>query len=340
MPLLSICIPTYNRANYLANCLHSLVASIDRSPLDIEVCISDNCSSDSTYDVVQSFAGQLDIKYIRNKKNLGMSCNFINVVSMATSKYVWMIGDDDLLLPDTFKLLIPLLIDNPAVDFFYINAYHLSIQHINKFPSPFNLKYIPSRMRRFSNFNFNGQLPFKCLISPSVSFDFLGGIFLSIFNRKKWLDSSYILDSDAIQSPFLFSHFDNTFPHLRIYAHAFSKSLSYFQSTPLIICINGVREWSSYNPLVMSVRLPEALDIYREYGLPFLQYIRCLNFAYRNFAADFSNIIIYRRIYPFKINLTRVLFRALLFPYTYLSPFFYSYSKLAALFRRRSDNYD
>ena len=54
MTLLSICIPTFNRASHLANCLHSVVAAVARVPLDIEVCISDNCSSDSTYEVVQS----------------------------------------------------------------------------------------------------------------------------------------------------------------------------------------------------------------------------------------------------------------------------------------------
>ena len=64
-----------------------------------------------------------------------MARNFINVVSLASSKYVWMIGDDDLLLPDTLTELIPLLSNNPSVDFFYINAYHLSLQHINKYPA-------------------------------------------------------------------------------------------------------------------------------------------------------------------------------------------------------------
>ena len=58
----------------------------------------------------------------------------------------------------------------------------------------------------------------------------------------------------------------------------------------------------------MSVRLPQALDIYREHGLPFLRYIYCLNYAHRNFAADFLNIIRRRSIYSFNIRLVRVCF--------------------------------
>ena len=101
----------------MANCLHSVVAAVARVPLDIEVCISDNCSSDSTYEVIQSFACQLNSNYIRTTSILAR--NFINVVSLASSKYVWMIGDDDLLLPDTLTELIPLLSNNPSVDFLY-----------------------------------------------------------------------------------------------------------------------------------------------------------------------------------------------------------------------------
>ena len=58
-----------------------------------------------------------------------MARNFINVVSLASSKYVWMIGDDDLLLPDTLTELIPLLSNNPSVDFsiLMLIIFHFSI---------------------------------------------------------------------------------------------------------------------------------------------------------------------------------------------------------------------
>ncbi|HGF6568830.1 TPA: glycosyltransferase, partial [Yersinia enterocolitica] len=43
--MLSICIPSYNRANYLLKALNSIYSQNNHS-MDFEVCISNNCSSD------------------------------------------------------------------------------------------------------------------------------------------------------------------------------------------------------------------------------------------------------------------------------------------------------
>ena len=54
-PRLSICIPTFNREGLLRETLTHLREVCDE---DIEIAISDNCSSDGTQDVIDSFAGQ------------------------------------------------------------------------------------------------------------------------------------------------------------------------------------------------------------------------------------------------------------------------------------------
>ena len=50
---ISICIPTYNRAKHLANCLQSIALNKNRSKIDFEVCVSDNFSTDNTEDIVR-----------------------------------------------------------------------------------------------------------------------------------------------------------------------------------------------------------------------------------------------------------------------------------------------
>ena len=55
MTLLSICIPTYNRAEYLKKTLESIVWQRDFLSKDVEVVISDNCSTDDTASVVAKF---------------------------------------------------------------------------------------------------------------------------------------------------------------------------------------------------------------------------------------------------------------------------------------------
>ena len=69
-PLLSICIPTYNRAEYLMKSLESIVNQ-DNFNEEVEVVISDNASTDDTEKVSMEFCQRYsNIKYFKNKENL------------------------------------------------------------------------------------------------------------------------------------------------------------------------------------------------------------------------------------------------------------------------------
>ena len=67
-------------------------------------------------------------------------------------------------------------------------------------------------MQPFFSEENEGKLRFNELINPNISFDFLGGIFLSVFRKKNWDENTSVLDKNAIQDNRIFSHFDNTFP--------------------------------------------------------------------------------------------------------------------------------
>lgn len=68
-PILSICIPTYNRADYLRKCLEAIVSQ-DGFDERVEVVISDNCSTDDTGKVAGEFAEKHgNIRYFRNDAN-------------------------------------------------------------------------------------------------------------------------------------------------------------------------------------------------------------------------------------------------------------------------------
>ena len=96
--ILSICIPTYNRADYLRECIESLFASIRaaKAEADTEVVVSDNASPDRTETVVQELIGLgYPIKYFRQKTNIGGHENFRAVAELGMGKFVWVFGDDD-----------------------------------------------------------------------------------------------------------------------------------------------------------------------------------------------------------------------------------------------------
>ncbi len=343
IPTISICIPTYNRSRCLDNCLNSIAVATKGYEGFFEVCVSDNGSDDDTAKVISNPDLQLEINYHRNSQNLGIPRNFIQVVSMARGEFVWLIGDDDLLLPDTLQRLLSLLESNSDVDFFYLNSFHLLSSYVESKPHPFDITTLPDNMEPFSKRKESGELNFLELIDPDVSFDFLGGMFLSAFRRSMWDNMVHTLDPEAIQSDQTFSHFDNTFPHLKVWANAFANSTAYFNAAPMIVCITGHREWAPLEPLVRNIRLVEALEIYRENGLPLWQYVRCKNFALRNYFSGLVNMMLHRNLYAFEIHLFKHYLGCAFYPNVYLSFFYVCGRKFKSLiynFLGKANEYD
>jgi abequosyltransferase len=98
-PLLTIAIPTYNRARYLERLLTTLADQI-LSESQIELIVSDNASPDETPGVVDRFKLRgLPILYLRNQSNLGPDRNVLQCYEEARGKYVWILGDDDFVRP-------------------------------------------------------------------------------------------------------------------------------------------------------------------------------------------------------------------------------------------------
>jgi glycosyltransferase involved in cell wall biosynthesis len=94
---LSICIPTYNRAEFLDRLLSSISKDSIGIESEFEVCISDNNSKDSTPSVVKKWARHLPIIYKRNRENVGFDANIVKVAKLARAEYIWFFGDDDVL---------------------------------------------------------------------------------------------------------------------------------------------------------------------------------------------------------------------------------------------------
>lgn len=110
-PILSICIPTWNRAKYLRSCLVAIKEQIHTiNTSELELFVSDNCSEDNTKEVVNQFIQEgLPITYNRNEANLGAAGNFLKCMQYASGKYILLLGDDDILNPDAISFLLELL---------------------------------------------------------------------------------------------------------------------------------------------------------------------------------------------------------------------------------------
>lgn len=110
-PLLSICIPIYNRISYLERMLDRFLEEKELFESRIELYISDNCSEDDLQSCCSQFEEKgLRLRYHRNETNLGMDGNFINCFNSASGKYVWLLGSDDIPQRGRLKTIYDILL--------------------------------------------------------------------------------------------------------------------------------------------------------------------------------------------------------------------------------------
>jgi len=109
-PLLTIAIPTYNRAPLLDLCLGRIVDQARESHEEIEVLVSNNASTDNTRDIITRYLKIYpNLRYSENFKNCGPDFNIAKCFSLARADYVWIFSDDDLLLPRAIERIAPFL---------------------------------------------------------------------------------------------------------------------------------------------------------------------------------------------------------------------------------------
>ena len=108
---LSICIPTLNRCDLLCQALQSIFgATID--PREVEICISNNCS-EHDYAALEHLLAEapdgLEIRYVVQPQRLPLDEHMLAVRQMATSPYLYFLGDDDFFLEDELPRLMALI---------------------------------------------------------------------------------------------------------------------------------------------------------------------------------------------------------------------------------------
>ncbi|MEH2292456.1 glycosyltransferase family 2 protein [Nostoc sp.] len=118
-PLVSVIIPTYNRPEYLKQ---AIASAIKQTYQNIEIIISDNCSSENPQELVASF-GDSRIKFWRHQQNVGMLANQQHGFKMARGKYVASLHDDDIWNEDFLAKLVPLLEANSELIIAFCDQY-------------------------------------------------------------------------------------------------------------------------------------------------------------------------------------------------------------------------
>ena len=112
--LVSIIMPSYNTASFIAESIQSVLA---QSHKDWELIIVDDCSPDNTDQIVKPFLADDRIKYLKNEKNSGAAVSRNSALREAKGKWIAFLDSDDLWMPEKLK---------KQVSFMEENGYHFS----------------------------------------------------------------------------------------------------------------------------------------------------------------------------------------------------------------------
>ncbi|MFM2343381.1 MAG: hypothetical protein RLZZ592_3034 [Pseudomonadota bacterium] len=110
VPLVSILIPTYNRADLISATIQSALAQTYPA---LEVVVVDNASTDNTWKVVQTIAAtDARVRPFRNAVNVGPVNNWLECARHAQGVYSKILWSDDLLHPNFLAATVPFLEDD------------------------------------------------------------------------------------------------------------------------------------------------------------------------------------------------------------------------------------
>jgi abequosyltransferase len=136
-PLLTIAIPTYNRAAFLALCLQRISEELDSLNADqrrlVKVYVSNNASTDHTDQVVSQYRQMKAeaFEVVCNRENIGADRNITQCYASATTPYVWVLGDDDVILTGKLKIVLDVLAKH-EIDILYLNGYAYSDSYLDE----------------------------------------------------------------------------------------------------------------------------------------------------------------------------------------------------------------
>ena len=133
MPILSICIPTFNRAEYLALALQSIVETKRfQETNDIEIAVSDNASTDDTPVLMKRYAAEYPkkIKYHRNDVNVHDK-NFEIVLSLGTGVFRKLSNDNIIYSEECLAYILDIVRNNETerpLLFFLNGSFHTDFE--------------------------------------------------------------------------------------------------------------------------------------------------------------------------------------------------------------------
>ena len=161
--LVSIVVCSYNNEKFILDCLNSIY---DQSYKKIELLISDDCSTDKTYEIIKNWCLNHQNRFNRcifkqNKSNVGISKNYNSVLKESQGKYIKIFAADDIMLNNAINDEVIYLNNNMQDQIVYANS--IIINEDDNYPIV-NLK---NKKIFYESIPKSGVIPVKDLIKNS-----------------------------------------------------------------------------------------------------------------------------------------------------------------------------
>jgi glycosyltransferase involved in cell wall biosynthesis len=266
-PLISICIPTRNRAETLRLTLENVLSEARPLGARVEVLVADNASTDHTPQVLEAFAPW--IRYLVRPANLGYFGNLVGLATeMARGRLIWPLGDDDLILRGGLERALRALAEHPEAELFYLNYGWIQLEERNRViaeadsrlqPAAADLHFPVTGSRTLERLEDLALLPTRnaagifcgmfCYLLPRAFFEAFGRTVAS----RKW-------DCFSIE-------LDDIYPHAKVLMRAYHGRPVHLVAEPCLM--QGLASWdiSRWTVLYKIVPLLRLLDEFATLGL-------------------------------------------------------------------------
>jgi glycosyltransferase involved in cell wall biosynthesis len=122
MPLVSICIPTYNRAGIIRRAIDSAICQTYQNT---EIIVVDNASTDDTAKAVKSISDPR-IRFVQQRENTGIFGNFNRCIAEAKGDFIHILHSDDYIDPTFTETCVKFFEEHPDVSLTFTSARYIS----------------------------------------------------------------------------------------------------------------------------------------------------------------------------------------------------------------------
>jgi len=190
LPKVNVIIAAYNMKDYLKEAVDSVLR---QDYPNLEVIVADDCSTDSTEEMMKQYEGNPKVKYIRNEVNLGSRMNSQKLLhEYADGKYILGINHDDYLTKDDYiGRAVTFLEENSNVSLVFANLNILHVSSGEVYPVTKDIPKITNGIDYFLNYETNRY--------PHIT-----SVLTSVYRREDAIRMGCFLEKSECQDLFLY----------------------------------------------------------------------------------------------------------------------------------------